>query len=77
MSHQIWRVWRLPSYFQELFTQDPTLKSDELIGLTKEKVTPEMNQDFIDEKIGDALFQLGPLKASGVDGFAARFYQRN
>jgi hypothetical protein len=25
----------------------------------------------------DALFQIGPLKAAGVDGFPVRFYQRN
>jgi hypothetical protein len=49
--------------------------------MTEEKVTPAMNDglcmDFTDEEIGDALFQIGPLKAPGVDGFPARFYQRN
>ena len=34
-------------------------------------------KDFTDEEISDALFQIGPLKAPGVDGFPARFYQRN
>jgi hypothetical protein len=33
----------------------------------QEKVTMEMNdvlcQDFTDEEIGDAMFQIGPLKA--------------
>ncbi|XP_073353971.1 uncharacterized protein [Aegilops tauschii subsp. strangulata] len=28
-------------------------------------------------EISDALFQIGPLKAPGCDGFPARFYQRN
>ncbi|KAK1660258.1 hypothetical protein QYE76_048417 [Lolium multiflorum] len=46
-----------------------------------QNVTTEMNEtlckDFTDEEIGDALFQIGPLKAPGVDGFPARFYQRN
>jgi hypothetical protein len=28
-------------------------------------------------EISDALFQIGPLKAPGPDGFPARFYQRN
>jgi hypothetical protein len=69
------------AYFQELFTTDPMLNSDEPISLTQEKVTPEMNQDlcrdFTDEEIGDALYQIGPLKAPGVYGFPARFYQRN
>lgn len=30
-----------------------------------------------EEEIGDALFQIGPLKAPGPDGFPSRFFQRN
>jgi hypothetical protein len=69
------------SYFKELFTRDPSLNSDALVDLIQEKVTLEMNldlcKDFTDDEIGDALFQIGPLKAPGVDGFPAQFYQRN
>lgn len=69
------------SYFKELFTCDPSLNSDNLVSLFQEKITVQMNEqlckDFTDEEIGDALFQIGPLKAPGVDGFPARFYQRN
>jgi hypothetical protein len=69
------------SYFKELFTRDHSLNADALVDLIQEKVTLEMNtdlcKDFTDEEIGDALFQIGPLKAPGVDGFPARFYQRN
>lgn len=40
-----------------------------------------MNQnlcrDFSEEEISDALFQIGPLKAPGPDGFLARFFQQN
>ena len=68
-------------YFQELFTKDPTLNLDHLISLVHEKVTPAMNEElckeFTEDEIGDALFQISPLKAPGVDGFPARFYQRN
>src|SRR4051812_5169543 len=32
---------------------------------------------FTAEEIGDALFQIGPLKAPGGDGLPARFFQRN
>ncbi|KAK1648484.1 hypothetical protein QYE76_066289 [Lolium multiflorum] len=50
-------------------------------GRMKEKVDGIMNddlcKDFTDEEISDALFQIGPLKAPGVDGFPARFYRRN
>jgi hypothetical protein len=44
-------------------------------------VTREMNNvpiaEFTEEEIGDALFQIGPLKAPGSDGLHARFFQRN
>jgi hypothetical protein len=63
------------SYFKELFQCDPSLNSDALIAMTNEKVTNAMNDDlctdFTDDKIGDAMFQIGPLKAPGVDGFPA------
>jgi hypothetical protein len=69
------------SYFKELFTRDPSVNSERLLDLTQQKVTSEMNEnlckDFTDEEISDALFQIGPLKAPGVDGFPAHFYQRN
>ncbi|KAM0908155.1 hypothetical protein ACQ4PT_015643 [Festuca glaucescens] len=69
------------SYFKELFTRDPNLDYDDLLNLLQAKVTNEMNdnlcKDFSEEEISDALFQIGPLKAPGIDGFPARFYQRN
>jgi hypothetical protein len=54
------------------------LNADAIINMTQEKVTVDMNddlcKDFSDEEISDALFQIGPLKAPGVDGFHAWFY---
>jgi hypothetical protein len=45
------------------------------------QISHDMNQmlctDFSDEEIGNALFQIGPLKAPGRDGFPARFFQRH
>ncbi|XP_051212082.1 uncharacterized protein [Lolium perenne] len=44
-------------------------------------ISPEMNlalcREFTDEEIGDALFQIGPIKAPGPDGLPGRFFQRN
>lgn len=34
-------------------------------------------REFTHEEIGDALFQIGPLKAPGPDGFPACFFQCN
>jgi hypothetical protein len=31
-------------------------------------------RDFWVEEIADALFQIGPLKASGTDGFPVKFF---
>jgi hypothetical protein len=57
------------------------LNADDLVNMTQERVFVAMNEDlckeFTDEVISDALFQIGPLKAPGVDGFPVRFYQRN
>ena len=34
-------------------------------------------EEFTVKEISDALFQIGPLKSPGPDGFPARFYQQN
>jgi hypothetical protein len=68
-------------YFEALFSSDPTLDQELVLSLIQPKVTEEMNDklllDFTDREIADALFQIGPLKAPGPDGFPARFFQRN
>jgi hypothetical protein len=50
-----------------LFTRDPSLNPDDLVAMTQPKVTEQMNEDlckdFTDHEIGDAMFQIGPLKA--------------
>jgi hypothetical protein len=37
----------------------------------------QLCKEFMDQEIADALFQMGPLKALGPDGFPARFFQRH
>jgi len=68
-------------YFEEVFTRDDCLEPEELVNLVEAKVTDEMNlslcKPYSDEETSDALFQIGPLKAPGPDGFPARFFQRN
>lgn len=69
------------SYFKEVYTKDPTLNPDVVLEAIGPKVTGQMNAmlcaPFTEEEVSNALFQIGPLKAPGTDGFPARFYQRN
>ncbi|XP_073355415.1 uncharacterized protein [Aegilops tauschii subsp. strangulata] len=69
------------AYFQNLFTRDPNLNPEEIVALFESKVSVEMNErlckEFTASEISDALFEIGPLKAPGIDGFPARFYQWN
>jgi hypothetical protein len=69
------------SYFSNLFIADASLSADPVINLINSRVTDSMNDalcaDFTDKEVADALFQIGPLKAPGPDGFPARFFQRN
>jgi hypothetical protein len=68
-------------YFGGLFVADHTLDPNLIIPLLEPKVTTEMNEnlmrDFTDKEIADALFQIGPLKAPGPDGFPGCFFQCN
>jgi hypothetical protein len=68
-------------YFQELYTKDPQVSPAQVSDLFEQRITVEMNEAlcmaFTDDEIGTALFQIGPLKAPGPDGFPARFFQRN
>jgi hypothetical protein len=69
------------AFFEQLYMADPNVCPLELLQMVEPKVTESMNEDlckeYSDEEIGDALFQIGPIKAPGPDGFSARFFQRN
>jgi hypothetical protein len=64
-----------------LFTRDENVDPAIIIDMLHERVDEAMNEKlcapFSEKEIGDALFQIGPLKAPGPDGFPARFMQRN
>jgi hypothetical protein len=68
-------------FFQQLYKADPNVQPEGLLHLIQPKITEEMNKELCkevsDEEVGDALFQMGHLKAPGSDGFPARFFQKN
>jgi hypothetical protein len=68
-------------YFKNLFQAETSLQTAPLLEIFAENITSEMNEklcmEFSDREISDALFQIGPLKSPGPDGFPARFFQRN
>jgi hypothetical protein len=68
-------------YFDTMYTKDDMVAPELIEELVEQKVDLQMNdsliRDFSDEEIGDALVQIGPLKAPGADGFPVRFFQRN
>jgi hypothetical protein len=68
-------------YFQELYSADNFVQPNIITDLFEEKIDANMNEslcaEFTDEEIIFALFQIGPTKAPGPDGFPACSYQRN
>jgi hypothetical protein len=68
-------------FFQDLYTRDDHIDPNIITDLLDQRVDEEMNTrlcaPFSEKEISDALFQIGPLKAPGPDGFPSRFLQRN
>jgi hypothetical protein len=64
-----------------LYTADSQIQPELITGNVRSQISLEMNEklcmEFSDTEIGDAHFQIGPLKAPGKDHFPARFYQRH
>jgi hypothetical protein len=69
------------SYFQSVYTKDPTVQPRQEINLFAELINDDVSENlcrpFTEHEISDVVFQIGPLKAPGPDGLPARFYQRN
>jgi hypothetical protein len=68
-------------FLKKLYMVDPGVSTTEITHLFQHCISDETNtsmcKEFYEEEISDALFQIGPLKAPGPDGFPARFFQRN
>lgn len=68
-------------FFRNLYEKDAEVFPHEMLELVNERISEEMNQrltkPFEAEEVSNALFQIGPLKAPGPDGFPARFFQKN
>ena len=69
------------NYFSILFATDGMEHMEERLVAVEERVTGAMNetllQPFNEQGIRTTLFQMGPLKAMGPDGFNAGFFQKN
>ena len=68
-------------FFRNLYKADDGVQPNDILELLSSRVTADMNRaltkEYTNEEISNALFQIGPLKAPGADGFHARFFQRN
>jgi hypothetical protein len=68
-------------FFQMLFTRDEAVNPNIITDLILTCITDDMNNNicapFFDKEISDALFQIGPQKAPGPDGFLARFFTKD
>jgi hypothetical protein len=69
------------NFFKDLYSRDHDINADDLISLLYQPIIEEMNKtlciEFSDEEVGDALFQIGPVKAPGPNGLTGCFFQRN
>jgi hypothetical protein len=68
-------------FFEDLYGLDREVRPDLIMNQVEVKVTQEMNielcKNFTTKEIVDAMFQMGPMKVPGPNGFLARFYQRH
>jgi hypothetical protein len=69
------------NFLHGLYRADPDVNPQEVLHLFQPCISAGLNldlcKDFTSEEISDTLFQIGPLKAPGPNGFPACFFQRN
>jgi hypothetical protein len=69
------------SFFQNLYKADESTQPAAILDAIQPLISHEINEtlctEFSEDEISFAMFQIGPLKAPGRDGFPASFYQRH
>ena len=71
----------IQAFYQALYTSQGANDTSALLSYVPPRVTHEMNEmlckPYEAEEVHQALFQMAPSKAPGVDGFTAGFFQRD
>lgn len=69
----------IKNHFQSLYDTPPARDFGDLLSLIEPIITPEMNARLVKEvsreEVRATVFEMGPLKAPGSDGFPGLFYQ--
>jgi len=69
------------NFYQQLFTAQADLQPEKVCDFVPRRVSDQMNEmlcrPFTPEEVEVALFQMGPNKAPGEDGFTAGFFQKH
>lgn len=67
------------SFYDKLFTSEPCNVVDVVLDDIPDKVSVDMNEQlckpYTNQEIKANMFQMGPTKAQGPDGFPALFYE--